>query len=969
MPRSPIVPMVCALVLFGSLFALAQQNYLLFHMLVELSTVVIAACGFAVVWIARANIENGFLLILGNALLPVSGLIILHALAYKGMGVFKGMDANPATQLWIASRVLLSSSMALGAALIEKRPKVWIVLGLGSLAALGLGASILFVPIFPACFVEGKGLTHFKIWMEYGISALLFTSALLLWRARDRFERHVLKALIVAAGMGVASEMSFTLYTDVYGLMNLMGHLLCVGFFALILQALVRTGIQRPQDLLLREIVFREQALRDSEALFSAAFYSNSQAMIIFGLSDGRIREVNDGFLSLTGYSRQEVVGRTSEELDLWLDPKERIGLMEALTRQGFVRKMECRFKVRSGEVRIAELDSQVLELKGEPLALAVARDLTDQRRAEEGLRDALQKTREAKLGLEKALSAVTRSEKEMRALLEGSTTILRGMELNSTIRGLYELCKSTLGAKAGFVSLLSQDGNGMELLFLDLGDEECRVSPQLPMPLRGLKAQVIASKAPRVENEFSSTPFASLVPSGHKEIHNVLFAPLVIGNEGVGLLALCNKPGGFTDKDVALAGAFGELAAIAVQNSRNLEALKASEERFRSVVDNARDAIISVDSRGRIILWNEAAEKLFGYTSGEIIGEPVETIIPERFKEAHRKGMLRALSEFQGPPVSRTTELTAKRKDGSEFPVEVSVGHWSSQGEVFFTGIVRDITERVRTLEALRKAYDKLEEEVAQRTAQLVEANQALRAEIQWRARIEEKLKQSQEELRRLSWAILGAQEEERKQVAQEIHDSVGQILAAVKFGTERALLELTNGKGDQTRFLLQDVIAMVQGAIEEVRRIQMDLRPTVLDDLGLVAAIGWFCREFQKVYSYINIEKRVEVEEGDVPESLKIVIFRLLQEALNNVAKHSEADRTSVSLWASDSELCLEIEDNGKGIDLNQTAEMNSALCGRMGILGMRERVELSGGIFSLDSQPGKGTRVKARWPLRQI
>lgn len=968
MLRSPLVPVLLLLLLLASLFGLAQENYLLFHVLVELSTVVIGACGFLVVWVARGNIRNGFFLVLGITLLPVAGLALLHSLAYKGMGVFQGLDADPPTQLWIASRLLLAGSMALGAALVGKRPRPWLVLCIGSLTALALGASILLVPVFPVCFVEGQGLTPFKTGAEYGICALLGISGLLLWKARERFDRGVLRALLGAAAMGVASEMSFTLYEDVYGLMNLMGHLFTVGMFSLILQALVKTGIQRPQDLLLRELALRQEALRTSEAFFSATFRANPEAMVIFRLADGRIQEVNEGFLALSGYSRQETLGRTGEELGLWLDPRERMAFMGALARHGSVRERECRFRLRSGEIRIAQLSAEVLEIKGVTLAITVARDVTDQRKAEEGLRKALQETQEAELKLERALSRAKHREEEVRALLEGARRILRGDDLQSTIRALYDSCKLLVRAEAGYVSLLSRERDRMEALFLDAGGEQCNVPPETPMPIRGLRAQAVAFKTPLIENDFPNTSFPALLPPGHQELRNVLFAPLLIGEEVMGLMGLANKPGDFTEQDAALAAAFGELAAIALQNTWNLEALKQREEGLRSVVESAQDAIVSVDSQGLILLWNPAAEKMFGYPQAEIKGQPLETIIPERFREAHQRGMLRALSRKETSSPSKHLELTARRKDGSEFPVELSVAAWSAQGKAFFTGIIRDVTERKRAEEALREAHDELEKRIAQRTAQLAQANQALREEIQWRVQVEEKLKRSQEELRKLSGAVLAAQEQERKQVAQEIHDSVGQILAAAKFATERAILELSTRQGDDPPSVLRDVVAMVQGAIEEVRRIQMDLRPAVLDDLGLLATIGWFCREFEKVYGSIKVEKQLDVEEKKLPGPLKIVIFRVLQEALNNVAKHSGADKVTVSLWGSDSELFFRVEDNGKGMSLEEISEQLPASQGRMGIVGMRERVELSGGSFSLESEPGRGTRLEGRWKLLQ-
>lgn len=965
-PRSLLIPILLLLVLFGSLFGLAQKNYLLFHVLVELSTVVVAASGFLVVWVARGKVENGFFLILGTSLLPVASLSLLHALAYKGMGVFPGLNADPATQLWVASRFLLAGSMALGALCVTRKLRPGFLLVGTMLLGMLLAASILELRVFPSCFLEGEGLTRFKVWAEYVICGLFGLSALFLWKERLRFDPKILLILMAAAIFGVGSELSFTLYTDVYGLMNLVGHLFALGLFGLLFHALVRVGIQRPQDLLLRELALREEALKASEALFSTVFRANPEAMVIFGLQDGRIEEVNEGFLQLTGYRREEVLGRTGQELGLWAEARERMAFMGAIARNGMVRERVCRFRLRTGEIRIAQLSAEAVELRGKPCAVAVARDITEQKRAEEALWKSLQERKEAELRLEQALSKARQREAEVRALLDGARAVLETRDLTTTMRTLYDSCKALVGARAGYVSLLSREGDTMEALFLDSGTEQCQVDSTTPMPIRGLRAQAVASMAPLVENDFAKTGFVELLPRGHQRLESVLFAPLVMEGRAMGLLGLANKPGGFTEEDARLAMAFGEMAAVALQNSRHLDALKESEERLRAVVESAKDAIISVDSQGCIVFWNSAAESVFGYPPGEILGRPLETIMPERFRVQHRHGMLRALSQEGTLHGGRTVELFALRKDGSEFPIELSLARWKSRGETFFTGIIRDVTDRKRAERELRQAHEELEQRVAQRTQQLAESNEALRAEIQWRTQIEEKLQRSQEELRKLSAALLSAQESERKHLAQEIHDSVGQILAAAKFATERALLDLPGEVPVETRGSLEDVVAMVQGAIEEVRRIQMDLRPAVLDDLGILATIGWFCREFQRVYDSIRVERQLEVEEEEVPAQLKIVIFRIMQEAMNNAARHGGGDRIIVSLSKMGSALLFSVEDNGRGMELTHKRSWVSSHQGGMGILGMRERVEFSGGTFAIESEPGKGTRVVARWPV---
>jgi signal transduction histidine kinase len=137
------------------------------------------------------------------------------------------------------------------------------------------------------------------------------------------------------------------------------------------------------------------------------------------------------------------------------------------------------------------------------------------------------------------------------------------------------------------------------------------------------------------------------------------------------------------------------------------------------------------------------------------------------------------------------------------------------------------------------------------------------------------------------------------------------------------------------------------------------MDLRPSILDDLGILATIGWFTREFQKVYSHISVDKHISIEENEIPESLKTALFRILQEAMNNVAKHSKANLIRLILKKAEGKIALSVEDNGEGFDLEKIKQ-------GLGLTSMRERTELSGGVFEVESTPGTGTTIKASWGL---
>jgi len=162
-----------------------------------------------------------------------------------------------------------------------------------------------------------------------------------------------------------------------------------------------------------------------------------------------------------------------------------------------------------------------------------------------------------------------------------------------------------------------------------------------------------------------------------------------------------------------------------------------------------------------------------------------------------------------------------------------------------------------------------------------------------------------------------------------------------------------------------MKNVIPVIQGAIEEVRRICMALRPSTLDDLGILATITWFCREFQSTYSGILIKQKIQVEEQQIPALLKTVIFRVIQEALNNIGKHSQASQIRLNLAKKNHHLHLDIRDNGVGFDLKNAFSSDGFTRG-MGLAGMKERAKLSGGSLTIHSQPGKGVRIQAAWPL---
>jgi signal transduction histidine kinase len=228
---------------------------------------------------------------------------------------------------------------------------------------------------------------------------------------------------------------------------------------------------------------------------------------------------------------------------------------------------------------------------------------------------------------------------------------------------------------------------------------------------------------------------------------------------------------------------------------------------------------------------------------------------------------------------------------------------------------------------------------------------------------RAEDELLRYQKELSNLYEKHLNVLEHERQRISQELHDGIGQYLSTIKVSTENLLLSNAEKMDRQSmEEQLRANIALLKEAIMDVSKVSMDLRPSILDDLGLIATINWFLREFGKVYRNIEIEKQITLEDPEIPQNIKIVIFRVLQEAMNNIAKHSRADCIHISMHKTKEAIEFIIKDNGVGFDVSR---MQKNRCG-LGIASMRERVAFSQGKFSIESEEGSGTALRFEWPL---
>ncbi len=225
--------------------------------------------------------------------------------------------------------------------------------------------------------------------------------------------------------------------------------------------------------------------------------------------------------------------------------------------------------------------------------------------------------------------------------------------------------------------------------------------------------------------------------------------------------------------------------------------------------------------------------------------------------------------------------------------------------------------------------------------------------------------LRGSEAQLRFLSSQLILAEEKERKRISHELHDEVGQALTAIKFGIENSLNMMAGDNPRESKKILQDLVSIIQNAVVEARRISISLRPAIIDQLGIIATISWYCRGYRKIYSGLQIQQQFDLEETRVPDPLKIVIYRVLQESLTNIAKHSNAQAVQISLADTNGGIQLKVEDNGPGFDVTDI-KLNQETGSGFGLVSMRERVELSGGVFTIITKKGEGTTIQAFWPV---
>lgn len=380
----------------------------------------------------------------------------------------------------------------------------------------------------------------------------------------------------------------------------------------------------------------------------------------------------------------------------------------------------------------------------------------------------------------------------------------------------------------------------------------------------------------------------------------------------------------------VAIRAGGVDALVVSGESGEQVYTLKGADHPYRVLIQALNEAAVTLTAEGTILYCNSRFSEMTKTTPEQLLGSSIQDII----KSAERKVFGKTLRQSAEGPSRK--EFNIRASDGSLVPALFSVKNLEIEGMTAFCVVITDITDRKRTEDALQ------------------------RSERHYRELFQEG-ERMQDELQRLSREILRVQEEERTRISREIHDEIGQALTAISLNLEKLK---TKGKPSEVKGKIRLVQSLVEKTSDFIRHFSHQIHPVMLEDLGLLPALRSFVRDFQK-NTDVRVKLKFSASVERVSVEQKTVLYRIVQESLTNVLKHSGTRNAKVMIGRSPKGITLQVVDNGKGFELpviSGTREKGQGL----GILGMRERARIVGGKFMILSRPGKGTRVRVYLPL---
>lgn len=405
-----------------------------------------------------------------------------------------------------------------------------------------------------------------------------------------------------------------------------------------------------------------------------------------------------------------------------------------------------------------------------------------------------------------------------------------------------------------------------------------------------------------------------------------------------------------------------------------HLKIISRAKKQWEAVADTLPQLIIALDHNARVTRVNRTLEVWGLGRINDIAGLRLSDL----FNEIHADygNAARWPDLWQQVQSSDLVERKIEHKKAGKtfhYTMKRIADYESSKDQCYAVLVIDDITEQQNAEKALRTYALELEKTVNERTLELRLSNERLKEKLQILSMAQERLAKEKYYNIHLLHKLFVAQENERKRIAIELHDSIGQSLGATKFRLEELLLSHQGDMDENVNNQLDDLVAAIRLTMDEVRNISMNLRPPMLDDLGVLPTLKWFCREFENTYKNITVKlllDNVNETDIDITDNIEVTIFRIVQEATHNIAKYANATNIVVELSNTDTELKLSIQDNGCGFDVNSLVnEAGNDQCvnSSLGLGSMRERADSTSGEFSIESYPDQGTTVIVSWHKR--